>query len=147
MSQSSADSLMERISDSLKQLKNQGLSNAKIGDRIGVTENTIKNWIDRKTSPNAHQLQIIADLTGKDLLWFYNKAPVVGVNEQIAAYAPMLSDREIGRLEGKIEELEKQVIRYEKRLSKYDTEIKEALEKCAAGLRKQINSVSNARGE
>jgi transcriptional regulator with XRE-family HTH domain len=61
----------ERVSIALIEYKRDNkTSNAKIGLIIGVTENTISNWIEKTSGPTPPQLKKIADITRKDLQWF-----------------------------------------------------------------------------
>lgn len=114
MSPRTKQDLQNRVASALVELKATGFSNKRAGDKIGVTENTIKNWIDGKTVPDSYQLQKIAEVTGKSIDWFYGEdISSYKVVEPSPSYG---SDREIGRLEGRIESLEKEIEWYRTRV-------------------------------
>ena len=133
MSDRAEKNLLKRIVDSLKTLKDQGLSNRAVGEKIGVTENTIKNWIDGKTSPSAIQLQKIAELAGKNTAWFYGESDVsLKVAEPKAPYG---SD-ELAMMRGQIRAMESEIQWYRSR-------VEDALGRCSR--RSKNNHNSNTR--
>lgn len=88
---------------------------------LGVPSPTYNHWESGKIPPQ-HILLKLSEL-GLNLNWFFTgEGDMIGKN--------IVSERELGRLEGKIETLQEQIERYEKRIDKYDSRMENVLKKC-----------------
>ena len=50
-----------------------GLSRKKIAEKMQVSERTVSYWWAGETSPNAIQLKLYSEITGKNIMWFYGE--------------------------------------------------------------------------
>ena len=91
--------IKEKIAKALEDLNNHGLSLAKIGAKIGVSEGTIKNWLIKKTCPSAIELKKIADVSSKKVFWFYGLEEPAPSPEPTESILELKRDRDAWRAE------------------------------------------------
>lgn len=96
-------------------IKESGLNHDVIGEKMDRSAKTISRWVRGETLPDIDEILILAEILDRNVLYFYGKDFKT-------------PDREIGRLEGKIEVLQDE-------LSWYKAEIKDILSQCAEGLK------------
>lgn len=53
--------IAERIDELMKE---QGLSQTKLGDKIGVSQSSVSEWLSKKIEPSIHSLWRLADFFG-----------------------------------------------------------------------------------
>jgi len=109
----------ERILEAAKQKK---LSQGELSKMLGISQASVSAW---KTGsvPSSDKIVPLAEILGVSIEYLLTGEPQKQTLEQPEAKSAM-SDLEvglkIGRLEGRIEELEKLVLRYEVQIQKYD---------------------------
>jgi transcriptional regulator with XRE-family HTH domain len=63
-----------QVSKALQDLKNQRFTAVEIARKLNVTEGTVRNWISEASEPSASELWDVAELTNKNIVWFYGDA-------------------------------------------------------------------------
>ena len=79
-------------------IEKKGLNKTKLATKLGVTDETIRNWEIGKTIPNMLHIWILSELTGQTIDYFYGIANKFGNNESSKIDYEKLTDKILGRI-------------------------------------------------
>lgn len=74
-----------------------GLTQAELGDKLGVTGDAVRQWEAGTAKPRMHRLRALADALGRTVSYFMDDGPVAGAAESsppdLAVEARLLRER------------------------------------------------------
>jgi len=103
--------IKSRVTDAIKVLSDNGLSKQKIANHFNLKEGMIRHWEAGRAVPKAADLKKLADLVEWDIGYFFKDA-IPKKHKQKIVSSGLEMKIIIGKLEGRIEELEKKVKEY-----------------------------------
>jgi len=103
--------IKSRVKDAVKILSDNGLSKQKIANHFNLKEGMIRHWEAGRAVPKAADLKKLADLVEWDVAYFF-KGAVPKKHKTKVVSSDLEVGIKIGKLEGRIEELEKKVQEY-----------------------------------
>lgn len=77
-------------------IKEAGLTQQKLADKLGITNPVVNTWTTGKRNPTANSLKRIARATKKDISYFFENSPIG--NNNIVGNHNVLSPKDISEI-------------------------------------------------